>query len=126
VLSQLQREVRDRLAAKPVTSRDPLIVIIDELANLRTRMPESFRQVADLAKTAREANIHLLLITQTSEDVPDGILGQVRARLIFRLGSAKASKRALGHDRASGLRPREMFFKFGDVEELVRVPSLPS
>ncbi len=101
-----------------------LVVLIDEVAALLDQVPEIGDGLVNLAKVAREAGIHLVLVSQSPDDIPKHALKELHCRAIFRLSSKPTSKREFGNDSATELRTGELFFRGNstDTFELLRAP----
>jgi DNA segregation ATPase FtsK/SpoIIIE-like protein len=126
LLAKIVQEMNARQGRK--LQKFDLVLLIDELAALLQQRPELRDDLDHLAKVAREARIHLILVSQTPEDIPPTTLQQLHCRAIFRLTSPRASKLAVGNHDAADLRTGELLLRLRapDEFELLRAPRVKS
>lgn len=124
LLARVQDEVDERLRQTRKSFPYHLIVFIDELKSIARARPKVLPRIENLVKVARAAWVHVVIMSQSPRDIPDLILDELTCRAVFQLRSGAASRRALGHTMATGLRPGELFLVSAGKQELLRALSL--
>ncbi|MGQ9547976.1 MAG: DNA translocase FtsK [Roseiflexus sp.] len=112
------RDIHDYNAQHPTTPLAPLVVIIDEYADLiqvldKTGRQEFERQLVRLAQRARNVGIHLVIATQrpSADIVTSNLKANLPARVAFRLPSHHDSMTILDRAGAENLLGRgDMLF----------------
>jgi len=122
-----RRDVRDYNASHSDTPIRPIVVVIDEYADLvqvlnRGRRESFERQLVRLAQRARNVGIHLVIATQrpAADIVTTNLKANLPARVAFRLPSYHDSMTILDNAGAENLVGKgDMLFRAGDrVERL--------
>jgi DNA segregation ATPase FtsK/SpoIIIE-like protein len=112
------RDIHDYNAQNPETLLAPLVVIIDEYADLiqvldKPERQEFERQLVRLAQRARNVGIHLVIATQrpSADTVTSNLKANLPARIAFRLPSHHDSMTILDRAGAENLLGRgDMLF----------------
>jgi hypothetical protein len=112
------RDIHDYNAQNPETPLAPLVVIIDEYADLiqvldKPERQEFERQLVRLAQRARNVGIHLVIATQrpSADTVTSNLKANLPARIAFRLPSHHDSMTILDRAGAENLLGRgDMLF----------------
>lgn len=117
------------MEAGEATAPPALVVVIDELAALRSEVPDFVDGLVDIAQRGRSMGVHLVLATQKPSGVVTGqIDANTNLRIALRTASASESTEVLGTGEAARLdrhRPGRALVKIGaGADGVVEVQSL--
>lgn len=122
---------KDLITMEQLTPDAPpaLVIVIDELAALKTDVPEFVDGLIDIAQRGRSMGVHLVLSTQKPAGVVTGqIDANTNLRIALRMASDSESSDVIGTAAAARLandRPGRALLKIGaDAEALVELQSL--
>ncbi len=113
VISRLVTEMERRYEKKQARKARPLVLIIDEFADLLMQNKKLEPYLIRLAQKGREANIHLILATQRPDaKILEGLLrSNLPTRIAFKVQKATESRIILDQAGAEKLRHKgEMLF----------------
>ena len=116
--------VRTNLDLPPEKMFTPLIVVVDELANIILAEKKVEKPLVDIASMGRAASVHLILATQRpSADVLTGLLrANVPMRVCMSVQTAMDSRIMLDESGAEGIRePGQMLVRLPREHDLVRM-----
>lgn len=86
----------------PKTPMSHLFIIVDEFAQLKSRLPSSMQFIKELARIGRSIGLHLILATQKPSGIVDEqIWSNSRLKVCFQVHSAADSREVIGCDKAS-------------------------
>lgn len=92
-----------------------LFVVVDEFAQLKSRYPESMKQLQEAARIGRSLGMHLILSTQKPAGVVDDqIWANTRSRICFQVESGADSREMISTSQAACLKePGEFILQAG-------------
>lgn len=113
VMSALVTKMEERYKNKQTRKAKPIVLIIDEFADLLMQNKKLEHFIVRLAQKGREANIHLILATQRPDaKILEGVLrSNLPSRIAFKVQKAVESRIILDEAGAEKLRHKgEMLF----------------
>ncbi|MBE6356579.1 MAG: DNA translocase FtsK [Lentisphaerae bacterium] len=123
VLHKIADEMDQRLAMPSDEKFPPLVIIIDELADLLTGEDKIAVEtdIARIAQKGRKVGIHLIISTRHPVDIPVVILANIPTKLCFQVDSEFASEQVLGEPGAETLLGKgDMLMQYGLFTERVQ------
>jgi S-DNA-T family DNA segregation ATPase FtsK/SpoIIIE len=123
VLHKIADEMDQRLTMPSDEKLPPLVIIIDELADLLTTENKIAVEtdIARIAQKGRKVGIHLIIGTQHPEVIPVVILANIPTKLCFQVDSESDSELVLGEPGAETLLGKgDMLMQYGLFTERVQ------
>jgi hypothetical protein len=90
--------------AHPENPLSHLLIVVDEFAQLKSRMPQTMSYMKELARIGRSLGFHLILATQKPAGIVDEqIWANSRSRICLKVNSVQDSREILGHEKGCQL-----------------------
>jgi hypothetical protein len=90
--------------AHPEQPLSHLLIVVDEFAQLKSRMPQTMHYMKELARIGRSLGFHLILATQKPAGIVDEqIWANSRSRVCLKVNSKQDSREILGHEKGCEL-----------------------
>jgi len=116
VFKEIERR-KDPVSMLGEKNTPPILVVIDELADLMRSYPREMEEVIlNVARRGHLADVHLVISTSdlSTKVISNSLRNLITARVAFQLPSAQESKAIIGTTEAQNLRDAgEMFFQSG-------------